>query len=97
MKIVNKRTHTPTPHDVYVGRPSPLGNPFPVPPYRRSLAIGHYRNWLWQKIDAGDPTVLAALAALSEESVLVCWCDPLPCHATVIAEVWAMLQRRGTL
>lgn len=78
---------------VYVGRPSPLGNPFRAGrDGTREEVIEAYREWLRTRIDAGDMRVIAALnqlAILSERAQgvkLVCWCAPLPCHADVIAE-----------
>jgi hypothetical protein len=28
INVVNKKTHEPTEYDYYIGRPSPLGNPY---------------------------------------------------------------------
>ena len=77
----------------YVGRPSPLGTPFPESPRRsRAEAIEAYRLWLAEKIRQGDPAVcgeLDRLHALAQagEVCLLCWCHPLPCHAEVIRQV----------
>lgn len=81
---------------VYCGRPSPLGNPFThkagiagtVLVASREEAIERYRRWLWEKLQARDPKVLAALKALTEESVLGCWCKPLGCHCDVLVRAW---------
>jgi hypothetical protein len=92
---------------VYVGRwmsgyeRSPLGNPHSVGQchmcgtgtyHTRGEAVQLYRRWLWGRIQAGDEAVLAALRAITDESVLGCWCvttdAPLDveecCHAQVI-------------
>lgn len=97
MLIVNKRNHTPSPSDVYVGRPSPLGNPFShqtgtLARYRtanRTEAIESYRHWLAHELKAKNLQVIKALEALTPDSTLVCWCAPLPCHADVIARAYA--------
>jgi hypothetical protein len=70
----------------YAGlRQSPLANPFKVRDFGgRGQTLPHYRRWLWQRIQAGDKSVIDALQAINESSVLVCWCKPGPCHADVI-------------
>ena len=79
----------------YVGRPSPLGNPFTLSARRsRDEAIALYRGWLGDKVRQGDPAVCGELDRLYELAslgsvCLVCWCHPLPCHAEVIRETLA--------
>lgn len=76
----------------YVGRPSPLGNPYVIGKHgSREEVIAKYRIWLWSKIKSNDPVVCAELHRLvklyksnGENLVLTCWCSPLPCHADVI-------------
>ena len=84
---------------LYIGRAnsqaglpaSPLANPFkPRRLWRadyggRGGTLPHYRRWLWERIRAGDPVVLAALRAINDETVLVCWCKPGPCHGDVVS------------
>jgi len=92
MKIVN-RHHLKgalPPGHVYIGRGSPLGNPFPITDEMpRESSIEAYDHWLDQQIASGRPSVLTALRGLNEESALVCSCAPLPCHGEVIARQWA--------
>jgi hypothetical protein len=83
----------------YAGLPeSPLANPYKARDYGRGgtlppgSTLGHYRRWLWQQIQAGDPAVLAALRAIDEQTVLVCWCAPNPCHGDVIKAAIAWLR-----
>jgi hypothetical protein len=74
---------------VYVGRPSPWGNPFSHLPgtlaqFRvatRAAAIRSYRRWL-----RTQPQLLAALPTLRGK-VLGCWCAPQACHAEVLARL----------
>ncbi len=54
----------------------------------RGKVIAQYRVWLQGEIAKKNPEVLEALKALNEESVLMCWCAPLPCHSQVIIEEW---------
>jgi hypothetical protein len=76
---------------VYIGRPSPLGNPFVIgKDGARDEVVAKYRAWLWQRIWAGDLGVLDAIRAIPADAKVGCWCKPLACHADVViaAVVW---------
>jgi hypothetical protein len=87
---------------IYIGRPSPLGNPFShqegtLAQYRvatREEAISRYEEWLWQQIEAGNQAVLRALRDIREDTVLGCFCVPRRCHGDVIVKVWQILTNR---
>jgi hypothetical protein len=72
---------------VYIGRPSPLGNPYPLEDPRDDLArasiIEQYRNWFLQQIE--DPEFRHAVEAVRGQD-LGCWCAPRACHGDVILE-----------
>jgi len=72
---------------------SPLANPFKVSDFggRRGSTLGHYPRWLWGRIRAGDTAVIDALRAIDENTVLVCWCAPSPCHGEVVRAAAAWL------
>ena len=102
MRVVNKRTHTPTSHDVPIGRPSIFGNPYSHKPSAfpeviilpsRDDAIAAYESWIMLELCAGNTELDAALRALTEESVLVCWCVPARCHGEVVRAVWELLYK----
>lgn len=97
MEVVNKRTHAPTPRDVYIGRPSVFGNPYRIGPGGdRAAVIEKYRRWLIERDD--DPrrrAALAAIRALPDDAILVCWCHPLPCHGDVIITIHERLKSPG--
>ena len=83
------------PSAVYVGRAtkelpqSPLANPYTIRQAgSRENAIELYRSWLWLRIRHKSPRILNALKQLDEDTVLVCWCHPLLCHAEVIERAW---------
>lgn len=88
------------PYDVYIGRPSPWGNPFShkegtQAAYKvatREEAVRRYREWLWQRIRT-EPGLVAALAELHGKT-LGCWCAPKACHGDVLvlAARWAAAQ-----
>ena len=78
----------------YVGRPSPLGNPFKLERESdRDEVIAQYENWLRQRITARDQRVcdeLNRLYVIARDTgllELVCWCAPKRCHADVIRKV----------
>ena len=78
-RVLNKRDHGCPPGAVYVGRPSPWGNPFVIGrDGGRADVIAKYERWL-----DGQPTLLARLSELRGRD-LVCWCAPLACHANVL-------------
>jgi hypothetical protein len=89
--------HTPsTVPTFYIGRPSPLGNPYLLSPgapaSSRRDAITLYEKWLRERIQLGDREVLDELAVLILSArvgpiCLQCFCYPLPCHGDVIARV----------
>jgi hypothetical protein len=104
MKVVNVRGMKPNdPRVVYCGRrcagwsASPLANPYHLPhnptAEDREVCIAKFRAYLMERIEAGDRKILDALDALTRNSVLGCWCKPLPCHCDVIAESWAAREK----
>ncbi len=78
----------------YVGRPSPLGNPFPLlSEEERDIVIEKYKSWIETKINQGDEKILRELLRLRdlalrpEGVILLCWCAPQRCHAEVIRDM----------
>jgi len=68
--------------DVYIGRPSKWGNPFPLEDESERLrVIEQYRRWILTQ-----PELMAALPELRGR-VLGCWCAPKPCHGDVLVEL----------
>lgn len=91
--VVNKH-HGAT--GVYIGRGSPLGNPYPIDNdtgMTRLVVINRYRVWLADKIKAQDDVVCDALNDIAEKALspdgvkLQCFCAPRACHGDVIKEV----------
>lgn len=86
----------------YVGRGSPLGNPFGPPssqaiyPVRsKEEAIESYERWLHEQILSNNKRVVGELARLAaillrdRKLTLRCFCAPAACHAEVIK--WVLL------
>lgn len=77
----------------YIGRGSPLGNPFVIgKDGTREQVIAKYKDWLQEQIDKGNPVVLDELNRLGNKAIdekglaLQCFCYPKPCHGEVIKE-----------
>lgn len=78
------------PYDVYIGRPGPFGNPFPLKSEAdRENAIRQYRDWI-----ATQPELMAKLSELRGKT-LGCWCSPKACHGDVLAEMADATGRQG--
>jgi hypothetical protein len=78
---------------VYVGRPTPLGNPFRLEREdQRNEVVARYATWLEQELHRGNREVARALEELYRRLkrqgalTLLCFCAPRRCHAEVIAE-----------
>lgn len=72
------------PFDVYIGRPSKWGNPFPVP--SRGYDREADPDRILERYEAhvrSRPELMAALPELRGK-VLGCWCAPKRCHGDVL-------------
>lgn len=99
--VVNKHKHIPTPKDVYIGRGSPLGNPYThlkvgtKAKYvceTRTDAIAACKIELLMRIKNKDKVICRALNDLYKKAKtgdinLVCYCKDLPCHGDFIKEL----------
>lgn len=78
---------------VKVDRSTAVGNPFKIgPDGTRKDVIDKFRDWL-PKAYKENERVRSIIDRLVDhelhnecETVLLCWCDPLPCHASVIKD-----------
>ncbi len=102
IRVVNMR-ELGNKHAHYIGRPSPLGNPYSIGRHgTRDEVIELYRVWLCARLTKGDePRVLVALDKIIGEVLagydvtLRCYCAPLPCHGDVIKELVMRFAQRG--
>ena len=70
-------------YDVYIGRPGPWGNPFPLRGEDERLeVIERYRQWLREQLAAGKISADDLLSLRGK--TLGCWCAPRPCHGDVL-------------
>lgn len=78
----------------YIGRPSPLGNPFVLGrDGNRTEVVAKYRAWLLDELRNPDSRAtliyrrLVRMHHRGEHVALRCWCAPLPCHGDVLKEL----------
>ena len=68
---------------VYIGRPSPWGNPFQIGRHgTREQVVARYEAWL-----LAQPKLITEAQARLRGRHLVCFCAPLPCHGDVLLRV----------
>jgi hypothetical protein len=99
IKVVNKKTHKPTPDDFYIGRGSVMGNPYhhkesnhPQALYKVETveeAIDGYKKHFDYSYD-NDAAFRKVVMGLIEREMynqdtnLVCYCAPNKCHGDII-------------
>ena len=95
IKVINKHAADRTVDSLtgtYIGRPSPLGNPFIIgKDGDRTEVISKYKRWLLLQLARPSKAKdelnrLIELYNERKELVLICWCAPAPCHGDVIRE-----------
>jgi len=81
---------------VYIGRPSPLGNPFKITEDQpRDICIQRYAYGLIQSIQKKNYIIMEELQKIEalllnhpkHKVNLICHCAPLPCHGDIIKQV----------
>jgi len=68
-------------YDVYIGRGSEWGNPFPAGMYGRIGCIKKYAQWIERQ-----PHLMNKIKTLKGKT-LGCWCKPLACHGDILIEM----------
>lgn len=87
MIVVARRS---APRAQYIGRPSPLGNPYVMRGENdRDRVCDAYAAWFAARVQARDPRVLEELKRLYKiaregDLVLGCYCAPRRCHGDTI-------------
>lgn len=86
--VVNKRHGIP--FDIYIGRGSRWGNPFPIGGGDdREAVIRKYEGYL-----RSSEELLSAVVELAGKS-LGCFCAPAPCHGDILAAFADSFQSTG--
>jgi len=70
-RVVNLKDE---PYDVYIGRGSKWGNPFPMVNNNRDEVCDRYANWFF-----GQPHLVSSLHELVGKRI-GCYCKPKRCH-----------------
>lgn len=78
-KVVNLNTDE---YDIYIGRPSIYGNPYPASNRIKSISL--FKNYFYNRIKS-DKHFLDKVNSLQGKT-LGCFCKPLPCHGDIIIE-----------
>ena len=103
INVVNKYKHEPSNNDVYIGRGSPLGNPFTGSKKventkatfqcsSREEAIENYEKYLRLAIYENDSYICNEMnriwrMAKTGDVNLVCFCKPKACHGDIIKKL----------
>jgi hypothetical protein len=78
--------------DIYIGRPSLLGNPFRITKQTpRESAISKFREYAAEKVRI-DPEFKEAVKNLAGRR-LFCYCAPAPCHGDVLIRICEELNK----
>lgn len=100
--VVNKHNHKPTVNDFYIGRGSPLGNPYTHLSLETTMAnfqagsreesIDLFENYIDEKIKQKDQIICDELnriylKAKTDDVYLVCFCKPKNCHGNIIKKI----------
>lgn len=82
-KVVNIKTER---CDVYIGRGSPLGNPFSAKTVGKFKAIEYYHKYYLPKLIEDGRITKEYLKSLKGKK-LGCHCKPDPCHGDKLVEI----------
>jgi hypothetical protein len=105
ISVVNKRKYKGD--GLYIGRPSPLGNPFShkdgtkaeFTVHSREEAISKYDEWLNDQYLNNDKikTIIDKLVQFhigGRTITFICWCKPAVCHGDAIKDLIISLAKR---
>lgn len=110
IKVANKKSLSPEIGftDIYIGRPSVLGNPYPMSgEHTRKVVCELYHKYLWKQMQIawrnndGENSAwneLKRIALLVKSGVnvrLICYCEPLDCHGNSIVRAVNWLITEG--
>lgn len=102
IEILNRHKHPHDGSETYIGRPTPLGNPYThlkvetkgvirVP--TRIQAVALYRDWLASACTHDHKVIVAITQLYNQVNLkLSCYCKPAACHGDVIKDVLISLR-----
>lgn len=102
-RVVNKNNHRARDGelDLYIGRPSLLGNPFPIDgDHARKDVLEMYEVYILKQLREEAPlrrlvTSVASELRYGANVNLVCFCKPEACHGDFLAGLLNDLARKG--
>lgn len=103
IQVVNKHYYIPSSNDIFIGRPSVLGNPYShlanaaagtIKVHTRDRAVSLYRDYLIHSCIHNQAVIdeITLLAQRQEQFNLVCYCKPAACHGDVITDLLVSLR-----
>lgn len=87
MIVLNTATLTPKNNQIYIGRGTPYGNPFPIKNYRhdRNLVVALHEQYFIKNL-LTSKSFCDELGKLNKYTDVVCHCSPEKCHGDIIKE-----------
>ncbi len=82
---------------IYIGRGTPLGNPYLLKDHGEERCMRLYKKWLWEHIQKRNERILAELRRITPRHRLACSCAPRPCHGDVVVQAWVWARKKGLL
>lgn len=94
LTVANRHTATPEQlkKAIYIGRPSALENPFVMgKDGDRDEVVRKFTHHFTRALMRRVPEIENAFRALRPTDILMCFCDPKPCHGHVIRDLYERL------
>lgn len=96
MIILNKHRDKIPCGAIYGGRGSVYGNPFPIDKDNdRETVINKFEKYLINEIVSNNRDIISGLKKLNKDSILFCYCKPLPCHIEIVEKIWNEINDLG--
>lgn len=91
MRVINKykATGEELRKAIYIGRPSPLGNPFRISDtLTREECISKFEIYAREQLKDQSSKFSIAFSKLKEDDLLACYCAPKACHGDIIKKLY---------
>jgi len=96
--VKNKKTYKGP--GIYIGRPSPLGNPYKIGrDGTRKEVIEKYDAWLQSELKKKRSRARQAIEMMrmqyeaGQKLILICWCAPKRCHGHIVRDTVVKYRR----
>lgn len=96
MNLLNKYKDKISHFDIYIGRGTPVGNPYVIGKHaERDECIDIYDPYLLSQIVNENPQIMKFFKDLKDEDNLYCFCKPKRCHGDIIIKYYEELKILG--